>query len=209
MTTREENLEVNGKRVKYWRRVNIGVCLSSFFVALALSVTFFIMGDNPRHDTFSSTGIDNRLLFATWGGFTGVAVFFNFKELARKLNILSKWFYIVIWVSSVSVMLTSVVIGRHQAVHILHVATSMIFGISGILCVIYLLVMKYKRHSRYTTIAYAIAMFAAAVYFIIICVQMGWFTMFIQMLVINLALVIMVCSNFIEKWSKEQKQSIE
>ena len=168
--------------------------------SIVISMIMVRRGENPQTDPFSAIGAENRILFIFWGSTTGAAVYLNLRLLATRLNVQSKIFQIVLAVGCSMAIVTSIVLGMDTLRRVIHVGSAMIFGIVCVLCLLFLMIVKLKRKNKRLSATYITAMAIAGLIFILTSIYVGWFTAFTQIILSNVCLVAMFCSNFIEKW---------
>ncbi|MCL2570093.1 MAG: hypothetical protein FWE16_02700 [Firmicutes bacterium] len=187
------------------------LCGASVIVSIIMSFILISRGDYPTRDPLSAIGEQNHALFILWGIFTGLAVYFNLKLLASRLNFKSRLFEIALIIGCSMSIVTVTIVGLETWRRIIHISSAMSFGVICVLCVITLVIVKLRcKKNRKTSITYLTAIALSAVIFIFTSINIGWFTAMTQVLVATVCLIIMFCSNFIEKWPKGYSQpSIE
>jgi len=156
----------------------------------------------------SKIGYADRILFALWGVATGFAVYLSLKMLASRLRFKNRIFEVLLAVGCIMTIVTVSVMGYGRIERPIHVASAMGFGIFNIICVMWLLILKMIRKNKRTTAIYITLIMICAVIFIFTSAQMGWFTAFTQVLVINVCLAITFTSNFIERWPETENTAI-
>jgi len=75
-----------------------------------------------------------------------------------------------------------------------------LFGLGGFFIFLYLLVLKAIKRDVLMSSIYIVALVSVGIYFLVVSVQMGWFTALTQIMLAGVSLVLMVVSNFAEKW---------
>ena len=176
-------------------------CVVFLVISILLSTTMLAMAEgNLLEIAFSVIGDANQAMFIMWGVATAGAVYLNMKLLASRLQVKSKIFEVVLAVACLAAIPLVCITGYETWRRIVHVTSAMLFGILGIICVVFLFIMKLRRKSKKSAVPWLMAIFIVAVMFIYSTVQVGWFTAFTQILVINLCLIATFTSNFFEKW---------
>jgi len=167
-------------------------------IATSIALSFILMAtgdyDVGRYP-LSKIGYANRIVFALWGGATATAVYLNLKLLASRLELKNRFFEAMLAVGCLMTIITVLVMGYGRIERPIHVASAMGFGIFNIICVMWLMILKLMRKNRKTTAVYIALITICAVIFIFTSAQMGWFTAFTQVLVINVCLGITFTSN--------------
>lgn len=160
---------------------------------------------DPGTQAFSSIGLANRALFIIWGFFTGLAIYLNMRLLARRLNFKSKWFEVLLIIGCLMIMVTTSIVGSSGEIwdweRIVHLLSALIFGAICISLVITLMIVKIRRKNKKSSVTYLTAILLAFAIFAMSTLYIGWFTANAQILLINVCLVTMFCSNFIERWA--------
>ena len=185
------------------------LCGACIIGSIVLSMIMVQLGENPTTDPFSAIGKQNRLLFIFWGATTAAAVYFNLCLLATRLNVRSNAFEIILAVGCSMGILTTLVIGLEPLRRVIHVGSAMIFGVTCVLCLLYLMIVKLRQKRKRTTVPYLTAMLIAGMLFILTTIYYGWFTAFTQILLSNVCLVAMFGSNIFEKWREFPKNELE
>jgi len=169
--------------------------------SITLSMILMLTGDYAvERYPLSKIGYANRGIFALWGIATGMAVYLNMKLLASRLQFKNRIFESLLVVGCLMTLVTVTIMGYGRIERPIHVASAMGFGIFNIVCVMWLMILKARRKNKSLTAVYITLIMICAVIFIFTSAQMGWFTALTQVLVINVCLVIMFISNFIERW---------
>ncbi|MCL2755484.1 MAG: hypothetical protein FWE45_00310 [Firmicutes bacterium] len=177
------------------------LCGAAIVTSIVLSFIMLSRGENPTTDPFSAIGEQNRVLFLLWGIFTALAVYFNLRLLASRCNFKNKLFEIPLTIGCLMGILTTIIVGMETWQRIIHVGSAMLFGVLCVICVVWILIVKFMRKKKKRVfVPYVTALFIVAVIFIFASAQMGWFTALTQILLANVCLIIMFCSNFFEKW---------
>jgi len=200
------------KDEKVSKRVLVKSILCGVFIvtSIVMSIVMISRGDNPTTDPFSAIGEQNRVLFLLWGVFTALAVYLNLRLLATRLNFKNKWFEIPLAIGCSSGIVTTVIVGAATWQRVIHVSSAMVFGVLCVACVVWMLIVKFMRKKKKRVfVPYVTAIFIVAVIFIFASAQTGWFTASTQMLLANVCLIIMFCSNFFEKWPDYTKHNVE
>jgi len=192
-------------------KVYIAIALISLISSIVLSMIMLRTSERPTLTaTFSSMGARNRPLFFFWGVSTSIAVYMNIKLLAKRLQFKNKFFEIVLIVGCANALITASVIGQDTARSVIHNVSAMVFGFFCLFCLLVLMVYKFRckiNRKRTATYITAISLCAVAVAFMFQWV--GNFTAFTQTTIINVGLITMFLSNFVEKWSLQiEKQDI-
>jgi len=180
--------------------INNGLCVFFVILSIAFSMALYGMAEDPIRDPMSKTGDENRILFALWGFSTSLAVFFNLHTLARRLNIRSHWFNYPLIAACIAGTLTTLVVGLDPLQRAIHIGSAAVFGIAGVLCLLFLLIEKAARKNFITTSLYILILLVVGLYFIISTLGQGWFTAQSQALLVGMGLFIMLAANFFEKW---------
>jgi hypothetical protein len=184
-------------------------CGVSVIVSVLLSVAL-LSGGKIDTKPFSALGLENQVLFFFWGIFTGAATFFNLTWLASRLGYQNRLFKVLLTVGCLIVLVTVTVMGYEPVNRIIHVGSAMVFGVTTVSCVLWILIVKLIRQDKKTTVPYLCALVLAGIVFIVTFIQTGWFTAFTQVLLADVCLAIMFCSNFLEKWSfNKAKATVE
>jgi len=192
------------KNRKIKSKIFLFTCLASSIVSIALSGVMVSLGENPNIDALSRIGEENHALFILWGVFTAVAIYMNYLLLAHRLDITNKFFYAVLTIGCSMVIVSSSVIGEHIALRVIHVTASGLFGLLCAVCLVILLIVKIRcNYNKKRTAMYLTLMAVAGLLLVVTTIYVGWFTAYTQVLIINLCLVTMFLSNFVEKWSLE------
>jgi len=178
-------------------------CVVSVTVSILLSV-ILLFGNDPGTRALSALGSENRLLFFLWGIFTGAATYFNLSLLASRLKYKNRLFEIILAVGCSLILLTVTVLGMEPLYRAIHVGSAMSFGVTTVLCLVWLLTVKLVRQDKRTTVPYLAALVIVAIIFIATSIQVGWFTALTQVLLADVCLAVMFCSNFLENWSLQK-----
>lgn len=178
------------------------MCALSIILSVIMSGVMLSRGDNLVTAPFSEIGEQNRALFVIWGATTAAALFYNLRLLASRLSFHGRAFNVIAFVGCGMVIVTSSVVGLEPVRRIIHITSAALFGGITALCILFLLIVKFKlKKNRKRTATYIFLLAIAAVIFIFATISAGWFTASTQMLIINVALVTMFFSNFVEKWT--------
>lgn len=189
--------------------------ISSTILSLLIGATTLARGQRPFLDTFSIIGKRNKVLFALYGITTSIALGCNMVVATNntpytndKIQKIHKYIvYTAMSVSIITLLITTFVHGidppdwdiKRQV----HVAASMIFGISGLILSVYLLILNFiKNKSWQFSLIYLIALVASAAYFLTKTIQLGWFTAITQFIIIEVNIFALLCKNYLEpKWT--------
>ena len=188
---------------KRWEGAKTMISGGAVVVSVALSIIMISLSDSPGTDPFSAVGENNRILFFAWGFSTGLAVYMNLRLLARRLQVKSKFFEIALAIGCSMALVTTSIVGMQTLMRIIHVSSAAIFGLVCTMCVLAILIIKLKKKGKQTSVPYITALAIAGIVFIIATIYAGWFTAYTQILLANVCLVTMFCSNYIEKWTVE------
>jgi len=180
-----------------------------FVFALASFLVGLIMlqkGKDPFHDTFSIIGKRNPILFALYGIFTVIALFFNMNAFVKKLQfgkIRKIIFEILVVVCCVALLITCFVSGVEPPAwdfrRRLHVGMSMVFGILGFCLAVWLLITKFYRDKKMTNLFYLFLLGLSVVFFLVRTIQVGWFTAITQFLIIETVIFCLMFANLFDK----------
>ena len=195
------------KRIRNMLITNKFLCGACIVASIVLSMILLSIGHRQGFDvvngTFSSIGTANHLLFIFWGIATGLAVYLNLSLLALRLGIINTWFYVALVIGCIGSLITVSFVGWDPTIRAIHIVSAAVFGLFSTLCLLYILIVKMKQKGKRTSLPYLTAIIIVGVIFIFTSVQVGWFTALTQVLLSNICLVAMFCSNFFESWSKE------
>jgi len=182
-----------------WSVIKTLLCGASVITSIVISVIMISLGENPQTDALSRIGYVNRGLFFVWGVTTGLAVYLNLKILSKRLQFKSKIFDIALILGCSMSIVAVTVMGYSPANRAIHIISSGIFGVVCVACVLTLMIVKAIKKNKRTSVPYITAMALAGVIFIFTSAQVGWFTASTQVLLANVCLTAMFCSNFIER----------
>ena len=201
------------KTIRNMLITNKFLCGACIVASIVLSMVLLSVGHRQGFDviagTFSSIGTANHLLFIFWGIVTGLAVYLNLSLLALRLGIKNIWFYVLLVIGCAGSIVTVSFVGWDPTIRAIHIVSAAVFGFFSTLCLLYILVIKMMQKGKRTTLPYLTAIIIIGVIFIYTSVQIGWFTALTQVLLSNVCLVAMFCSNFFEKWDCDPCNSIE
>jgi hypothetical protein len=179
------------------------VCI---IISIVFSMLMLTRGEDPHLNTFSSIGEANRVLFAFWGVATAAAVYLNLQLLATRLKIKHRLFQILLAIGCSMAVVTVAVVGDDTTRRVIHVGSALIFGVTCVLALLFLMIIKAKQKSKRSSVPYITAMAIVGVIFIWTSIYVGWFTAHTQVLLTNMCLIVMFCSNFFEKWQIDQPE---
>jgi len=185
--------------------LNSVVCLIATITSVVLAIAMMQFSDvDTGTAPFSAIGEANRALFILWGVATAIALYTSMMILARRLKFKSRIFEIALAIGCSMVIVTSAVVGGAPAVQVIHRTSAGLFGLICAVCILVLFIVKMrKRQYRRRTATYITVLSFAGIIFLLTTIYVGWFTASTQILVINVALVTMFLSNFVEKWTIE------
>ena len=163
------------------------LCAALLLASMFLSLVSFV-STNPAERTLSNIGGEDPLWFAAWGIVTALAVFFNVKLLANKLNFKNKVFDIITAVGSFEIVVTVIIWGEAWWQVAIHWTTGITFGILSFLCVFVLLCVRSRARGRVSWWIPIVAVAAAADVFTIIALGLTALCEIVILVVVEVAL---------------------
>jgi hypothetical protein len=182
---------------------------SLLVLSVIISIAFLFDGSaDAATEPFSTIGGHNRVWFFIWGAATGAAVYINFTIFAKRLDIKSRIFHVALVIAAVAAVVTTAVVGVETWERVVHVSSAMVFGILSVVCILFLLIVKIIRKNKRTSIPYIAILALVGIVFIFVSAEVGWFTAITQVVFINVSLLILFISNFIERWQPLENQAV-
>ena len=192
-------------------------CGTLIIASVTLSIILLVETCTPQMKTFSYIGEQNRALFFIWGISTGAATFFNLKLLAKRLQFKNRTFDWILGFGCSTALVMVTVTGFEPLNYAVHMASAKIFGIIGGVCLLILMLIRWRgrppvptttmartdvrasRKNKIISMLYIIVMIATFVVLVVATARAGHYTAPSQLLLTNVFLVVMFCSNFLEK----------
>jgi len=174
-------------------------CAILIIVSVVLSTILLVETCTPQMKTFSYIGEQNRTLFFIWGVSTGAATFFNIRLLAKRLQFRNRIFDWILGFGCSMALVMVTVTGFEPLNYAVHMASAKFFGLIGGVCLLILMLIKFAKKNRIISMLYIIAMVSTFVVLVVVTLQTGHYTAPTQLLLTNVFLAVMFCSNFLEK----------
>ena len=181
-------------------------------VSLALSAAMLAYANQPFVDTISIIGKNNRLLFAFFSLSTSIAIIGNVYITTHhtttlthhKLQKVHKLVAQSLCIICVLALLSLTFIdGQDPQVYdpkrLIHISSSMIFGISDFFLTLYLLITHYIKHKNYGySLAYLASIVASCTFFLVRTLQLGWFAALTQVILVQVSIFTLLCTHTIQ-----------
>jgi len=174
-------------------------CGTLIIASVALSIILLVETCTPQIKTFSYIGEQNRVLFFIWGISTGAATFFNLRLLAKRLQFKNRIFDWILGFGCSTALVMVTVTGFEPLNYAVHMASAKIFGIIGGVCLLILMLVKFVKKNKIISMLYIVAMVSTFVVLVVATARAGHYTAPSQLLLTNVFLAVMFCSNFLEK----------
>ena len=185
-------------------KIKVIICATAVIASIALSVVMVNRSYDPRRQPFTGIGLRHPELFIIWGVATALAIFLNMRLLAKRLHVRNKAFDMTLALGCAMLIVTSCIVGPApiwEWRRITHMVSAVIFGLTCVTLIVVLMVVKLRRKGKKSSVTYLTAILLTLMFFVIATINVGQFPAYAQTMLINVCLVAVFCSNYIERWS--------
>jgi len=199
---------IEEKPLKLLRKENIGFGL--LLVSMIISL-IFCMNSSIIEITLSDVAYEYRVWFFVWGVFTSLGIYINSRIMAEKLEFINKWFDILLFISSVSLLIVVSILGEPIWMKVIHKTFSIVFGVLGFTCVMWLFIIHHQKllkTNSFTKIPYLTILTGAAIIDIVSIFQYG-LTIFCELFIIIVCEIMILTLLYVEKIKLVNKELVD